>query len=65
MWGITNQDTIIKLFMMSLGMGGNQDMDAWYDGLPPNGISSFQQLIEVFCDKWDPSVNKEILKIMH
>ena len=40
-WDITKEDTIIQLFMMSLGLGGNEDMDAWYDGLPPGGICSF------------------------
>ena len=39
-------------------------MDAWYDELPPGGISFFQQLIEVFCDQWDPNAKKEILKTM-
>ena len=34
-WDIMDEDTIIQLFMMSLGQGGNEDMDAWYDGLPP------------------------------
>ena len=65
MLDITDEDTIIQLFVMSLGMGGNDDMDAWYDGLSPGGISSSRQLIEVFCDQWDPSVKKEILNTMN
>ena len=49
-WDITDEDTVIQLFVMSLGLGGNQDVDAWYDGLPPKGTSSYLQLIETFCD---------------
>ena len=64
-WDITDEDTIIQVFVMSLGLGGNEDMDAWYDGLPLEGISSFQHPIEVFCDQWDPRVKKEILKTMN
>ena len=40
-------------------------MDAWDDGLPPKGISSYRQLIKAFCDQWDPNVKEEILKIMN
>ena len=55
---------MIQLFVMSLGLGGNRDIDAWYDGFPPKGISSYQQVIEAFCDQWDPNVKEEILNIM-
>ena len=41
-WDIVDEDTIIQLFVMSLGLVGNQDMDTWFDGLPPRGISSFR-----------------------
>ena len=54
---------------MSLGLGGNQDVDACYDGLPSKGISSYEvsylQPIEAFYDQWDPNVKEEILKIMN
>ena len=59
------EDTIVQLFVMSLGLGGNEDMGSWYDGLPLGEICSFRQLIEVFYDQWDPSVKKEILKTMN
>lgn len=49
-WDIIEEDIIMQLFIMSFGLGGDRDMDAWNDGLPPKGISSFLQLVEAFCD---------------
>ena len=63
-WDIMDEDTIRPLFMMSPSLGGNQKMDAWYDEISCRVISSFWQLIEVLCDQWDPSIKKELLKIM-
>ena len=33
-WDITDKDTMMQLFFMSIGLGGNQDVDDWYDGTP-------------------------------
>ena len=41
-WDIIDEDTIIQLFMMSLGLGGNEDMDVWYDEIPPGGYIPFE-----------------------
>ena len=40
-WDISDEDTMMQLFVISLGLGRNRNMDAWYDGLPPKGISSY------------------------
>ena len=54
----------MQLFAISFELGGNRDMDTWYKGLPPKGISSFLQLVGAFCDQWDPNTMEEILKII-
>ena len=42
-WDITNEDTMMQLFVMSLVMGGSQDVDDWYEGIPPiyNSLKHF------------------------
>ena len=40
-WDIVDKDTIIQIFMMYLGMGGNQDIYAWYGALPLGVYFSF------------------------
>ena len=47
-WDITDEDTMMQLFVMSLDLGENRDVDASYDGLPPKEISSYLQLVEAF-----------------
>ena len=57
-WGIIDEDIRMSLFVMSLGLVGDEDVNDWYDRIPPKGISSLLQLVEALCNKWDPSVDK-------
>ena len=54
----------MSLFVMSLGLGGDEDVNDWYDRIPPKGISSLLQLVEAICNKWNPNVEKEMREII-
>lgn len=45
---VAHEDVKMKLFIMSLDLGNNKDVEDWYDELPDKGISSLVHLVKAF-----------------